>query len=207
MNLRLENWFGHEIRFALDATGEWVAIAKDIASALQYSDTNAMTRHLKSKFLTTVRLTGMNQNFTALYEQGIYKAITRSQRPEAEEFEDFMFDIIRQLRHSTGLEGFQVFRLLDKEHQREAMARLSKSLGNPVQLDFIKANTIANKAVSLAHGHSKMIKKGEMTPDMLIDRGPILDETVELMGVAERFSLPIKVSETIYQRHTRKVTI
>lgn len=159
MNIRTEDWNGYEIRFVQFSTGEWYGVAKDVSDALQYSGTNAMTRHLKSKYLTSVKLTGMNQKFTAISEQGIYKAITRSQRPEAEEFEDWIFDMLKSLRQSSGFEGFQIFRMLDKEHQRDAMARLSKSLQEPKVPHFIKANVIADKAVSTKFGHPKMLKK------------------------------------------------
>lgn len=105
----------------------------------------------------------------------------KSRKKEAEAFQDWIFDIIKELRQSTGLEGFQVFRMLDKEHQKEAMTKLSHAITEPKPVDYIKANVIANKAVSTIYGHSKMVKKKDMTPEMLVDREPILDETVELM--------------------------
>lgn len=201
MNTRTENWLGNQIRFIEQSPGEWWAIAKDVADALQYSDTNAMTRHLKKKHLNTVKLTGIKAKLTAISEQGIYKSIIRSQRPEAEEFEDWIFGMVKELRKASGLEGFQVFRMLDKDHQKEAMQKLRNSLKEPVRVDFIKANTIANKAVSSKYGHPKMIKKDQMTPDMLVSRQEILEDTVELMGTTERFGLEIGVSETIYKKH------
>lgn len=201
MNIRTENWLGHDIRFVEIIHGEWFGLAKDVATALQYSDTNAMTRHLKPKYLTSVRLTGMNQKFTAISEQGIYKAITRSQRPEAEEFEDWIFSILKTIRQTTGLEGFQIFRMLDKEHQKEAMQQLKASLRHPVRVDFIKANTIANKAVSNRYGHPKMLKKEQMTPEMLVIRQDVLEDTVNLMGVKEKFNLDIPISTTIYSKY------
>lgn len=109
--------------------------------------------------------------------------------------------MLKQLRQSSGLEGFQIFRMLDKDHQREAMDRLNTSLVKPVRVDFIKANTIANKAVSNIHGYPKMVKKGEMTPNMLVQRQEILNETVNLMAVNERFNLNLAVSETVYGRY------
>ncbi|PSK02363.1 phage repressor protein [Brevibacillus porteri] len=201
MNMRVESWMGHSIRFVETTPGDWVGIAKDVADALRYSDTNAMTRHLNKKYLTTVKLTGMNQNFTAISEQGIYKAVTRSQRPEAEEFEDWIFEMLKQLRKSTGLEGFQIFRMLDKDHQKEAMSRLKASLSQPVKVDFIKANTIANKTTSSLNGHPKMIKKDQMTPKMLVQRQEILDDTVNLMSVKEKFGLDLSVSKSIYGKY------
>jgi hypothetical protein len=81
------------------------------------------------------------------------------------------------------------------------MARLREGLRQPVRVDFIKANTIANKAVSTRFGYKKMLKKHEMTPEMLVDREPILDDTVELMSVVDRFGLPVKVSDAIYRKY------
>lgn len=200
MKIKTENWLDYEIRF-VEIEGEWWGIAKDIADALGYSDTHAMTRHLKSKFLTTVKLTGMNQKYTAISEQGIYKAITRSQRLEAEEFEDWIFDVIRTLRQASGLEGFQIFRLLDKEQQKVTMDKLNQSMQNPTKINFIKANTIANKAVSSRHGYKKMLKKNQMSPEMLIDREPILNDAVELMITKEKFRLNLSVSEKVYEKY------
>lgn len=200
MKIKTENWLDYEIRF-VEIEGEWWGIAKDIADALGYSDTHAMTRHLKSKFLTTVKLTGMNQKYTAISEQGIYKAITRSQRLEAEEFEDWIFDVIRTLRQASGLEGFQIFRLLDKEQQKVTMDKLNQSMQNPTKINFIKANTIANKAVSSRHGYKKMLKKNQMSPEMLIDREPILNDAVDLMITKEKFRLNLSVSEKVYEKY------
>lgn len=109
--------------------------------------------------------------------------------------------MLKQLRQATGLEGFQIFRMLDKEHQKEAMAQLKNALRNPVRVDFIKANTIANKAVSNKYGYPKMVKKGDMTPDMLVTRQSVLEDTVELMTLKEKYNLDISVSEKIYGIH------
>jgi prophage antirepressor-like protein len=203
MNAKVENWNGHNIRFVEVQPEDWWAIAKDVADALQYSDTNAMTRHLKSKYLTAVKLTGVRQKFTAINEQGIYKAITRSQRPEAEEFEDWIFDMVKRLRKASGLEGFQIFRMLDKEHQKEAMSKMSRALETPARVDFIKANTIANKAVSSKHGHPKMLKKEQMTPQMLVERQKVLDDTVTLMIAADNFGLDLSISEKVYSKYVQ----
>ena len=46
-----------------------------------------------------------------------------------------------------------------------------------------------------------MIKKGEMSPQMLIEREPILEDTVELMSVNEKFGLGISVSKAVYQKY------
>ncbi|MGG2110988.1 BRO family protein [Lysinibacillus pakistanensis] len=70
MNIRTETWLEHDIRF-VEIEGEWWGIAKDIADALGYSQTQAMTKHLKRKYLTSSKLDDMNQKVTLISEQGI----------------------------------------------------------------------------------------------------------------------------------------
>ena len=83
------------------------------------------------------------------------------------------------------------------------MDRLRASLRQPVQVDYIKANTIANKAVSTLFGHPKMVKKESMSPDMLVKRQEVLDSTVDLMGIAERFSLDFSISDAVYRKYVQ----
>lgn len=206
MNIRTENWLGHEIRFVETIPGEWWAVASDIAKALNYRHTPHMVRMIDSDEKNTVRFVDRNPsrgnpNTVVLSETGIYEAVFNSQRPEAKEFKKWVKQVLKDIRRSTGLEGFQIFRMLDKEHQKEAMQQLKASLRKPVRVDFIKANTIANKAVSTMYGHPKMIKKDQMTPDMLVSRQEVLDDTVSLMSVKEKFELDIPISNTIYSKY------
>lgn len=136
-------------------------------------------------------------------EYGIYETIFESRKKEAKDFKRWVFEMLKQLRQASGLEGFQIFRMLDKEHQREAMAKLKAGLQHPARVDFIKANTIANKAVSSIYGYPRMIKKGEMKPDMLVKRQQVLDDTVNLMSVVDKFGLNISVSRTIYSKYVQ----
>lgn len=200
--IRIEEWNGHQIRFVWHKE-EWWSVAKDVANALGYRMASDMTRFLDKDEKDThiVRTPGGNQKMTIISETGIYEAIWNSRRPEAKEFKKWVKQTLKMLRQSSGLEGFQVFRMLDKDHQKDAMQRLRTALAQPKRVDFIKANTIANKAVSNKYGYPKMVKKNEMTPDMLIDRQQILEDTVNLMVIKEKFGLDISVSKTIYQKY------
>lgn len=40
-----------------------------------------------------------------------------------------------------------------------------------------------------------------MTPDMLVERQPILEDTVVLMSAVDRFGLELSVSQAIYSKH------
>jgi hypothetical protein len=90
---------------------------------------------------------------------------------------------------------------MDKEHQKAAMKRLNDSLRSPVKVDYIEANIIADKAASTLHGFSKMVKKAAMDEGMLRDREAILNDTVELIAVNERFGLGLSVSAAVYRKH------
>lgn len=60
-------------------------------------------------------------------EKDIYRLIFKSRKPEAEAFQDWVYETIRELRKASGLEGYETFKLLDKEHQKEAMKKLTRT--------------------------------------------------------------------------------
>lgn len=198
---KLEQWNGYNIRF-VEHNGEWWAVAKDITSALGLKNNSRAISTLKGVTKSYTLTNGGKQQVTIIDEKAIYKLVFKSRKKEAEEFQDWVFEIIKQLRQQTGLEGFQAFRMLDKQHQKNAMTLLSNGLQGVNEeakpKDMIKANTIANKAISNKYGYPKMVKKSEMTEPMLRDREQVLDETVELMLVKERYGLNFSVANTIY---------
>lgn len=203
MNIKTEKWNGHEIRFVWH-NGEWWAVAKDVAEALGYRMASDMTRMLRDdqKGTHLVRMGESSRKVTIISETGIYKAIMRSKRKEAEEFEIWVYKVIKELRQQIGLEGFQVFRMLDKEHQKKAMGLIKETLG--VQADrkhYIKANVVANKAIANKYGFPKMVPKPEMTPSMLKDRQPILEEAAQLTAIKEAYGLDFSVSQAIYKKY------
>lgn len=197
--MKTEIWNGYPIRF-VEKNGEWWAVLKDVCDALGLK-TYDVSRRIKDMVSThNLETAGGKQQMLIVNEFGIYDTVFQSRKSEAEEFRYWVYEMLKQLRQATGLEGFQIFRMLDKEHQKEAMRHLQQSLKNPVRVDFIKANTIANKAISNRYGYPKMVKKADMTPQMLVEREPILEDTVELMGVNDKYDLGISVSEQIYKK-------
>ena len=191
--MKLENWNGHEIRF-VEKDGEWWAVLADIADAL-YLHRNKLFQRLSKYPLET---SGGTQIMSILNEYGIYEAVFESRKPEAKEFKRWVYGVLKQLRQASGLEAYQTFRLLDKEVQKQAMNILRD--GNPKadQKYYIKANTLANKAVSIQYGLPKMIKKEDMTSEMLEDRQKWLNAAVELMTVQEKYHLEFSVSDRLY---------
>lgn len=213
MNIRTETWLGHEIRFVEKNPGDWWAVAVDVCKALDLKQVTKALKGLPAPGVTTSKVgveTGEKRDGTPAIQEvtvniintkNIYRLVFKSRKKEAMEFQDWVFEVLESLRQSSNLEGFQIFRMLDKEHQREAMSRLNSSFRKPIQVDFIKANQIANKAVSNMFGYPKMIKKGDMSPEMLVPRQEILDETVNLMAVKEKFGLELSVSQTVYGKY------
>lgn len=202
--IKTENWNGHKIRFVEIEPSEWWAVLGDIAKAMELT-TKYVRRRLPKEVLSKHPLptAGGKQEMLIVNEYGIYETVFESRKKEAKEFKRWVFGMLKELRQQSGLEGFQVFRMLDKDHQKATMSRLSQSLQQPKRINFIKANTIANKAISSKYGHEKMVKKKDMSPDMLLERQPILDDTVNLMSVADKFDLDVSVSEKIYQKYVQ----
>ena len=199
--MKVENWNGHNIRFVWK-DGDWWGVAKDVCDALGYENSRkALSDHVEKEDKNTVTIRyGIqgNPNMTVISEFGIYDLVFNSHMPEAKSFKRWVYAVIKSLRQASGLEGFEIFRMLDKEHQKEAMKRLQDGLRKPQRVDYIKANTIADKAVSSRYGHPKMIKKGDMSPEMLAEREAILDDTVQLMALNDKYGMGISVSQTIY---------
>jgi len=201
MNMKTEVWNGHEIRF-VERDGEWWAVAKDVSDALAYRDAYNMTRYLdgEEKGTLNVSTLGGNQDMTVISESGIYEAIFNSRKPEAKEFKRWVKQIIKSLRQATGLEGFQIFRMLDKEHQKQAMERLHIGFEDVGRSDYMQANEIANTVTSMMY-NSRTLKKNEMPPEWLPQRQQILDEVVNLMVTNNRFKLRLPVTAVMRKRY------
>jgi len=216
--VKIENWKSHQIRFIL-IKGEWWAIGKDVTDILGYVNSNkTINDHLESdeKLLLNAKTqyqSGIKFSYKKLgqrggyliNEAGIYELILSSRQPEAKEFRKWVKKLIKELRQSVGLEGYEIFKLTDAKHQSQAMDLIKKCMCEPSKIDYIKANSITNKAVANMYGLSKAIGKDNMTPSMLLDRQTVLDATIKLMiakdvlgehGEVKGFS----VKEAIYEQ-------
>lgn len=116
--MKTEYWNGYPIRF-IEKDEEWWAVAKDITDALGFSQAKDATRKMPAKYkgVYKVPITSekakcpATQNMIVLNEKGLYRLIMRSNKPEAEDFQDWVYEMLKILRQSSGLEGFQIFRM------------------------------------------------------------------------------------------------
>ena len=208
--MKRESWAGHSIRF-VERSGEWWAVAQDVCEALGLKQVTRAMSSLKNVQqynvgdLTNSKVSSNGvrnmQTMNIIGEKDIYRLIFKSRKPEAEAFQDWVYETIRELRKASGLEGYETFKLLDKEHQKEAMKKLHDSIAasrEPVKVDYIKANTIANKAVCNRHGIPKMVGKTAMSAEMLKERERVLEDVITLMELNERYGAGMSVSAIIY---------
>ena len=129
--MRTEKWCGHDIRF-VEVNGEWYAVLKDICDALdlhtfkvsQRPDPSMIERvqvevsDIPSRY---ARSPGENKTrwMLAVNEAGIYQALFASRKLEARKFQMWTFDVLKKLRKSVGLEGYEVMRMTDPDIQEE----------------------------------------------------------------------------------------
>ena len=129
--MRTENWCGHNIRF-VEINNEWWAILKDICDALVLR-TKDVSQRLSPDMLERVavkvsedgsndlRSRGENETrwMLAVNELGIYEALFASRRLEARKFRMWAGTVMKKLRSSVGLEGYEVMRMTEPGIQDE----------------------------------------------------------------------------------------
>lgn len=160
--------------------------------------------------LSTVRKTltvDGKERETVLYSaKGIYEICRWSKQPKANDFFDFMYEILEGLRlgrlklkaDRSSLE-FEQLMFYDIPHQKEQMKKIDSGVKVKSPIKYIKANTIADKAVSKKFGYTKMIKKEDMTTEMLKEREKILEQVTSLM-IAQSLGVDIPhIAEVIYK--------
>lgn len=200
-----------EIRF-IEKDDEYWAVASDVAKVLGFRDANTAVRYLpthtrgtlKGRTTSDKKKARKFQDYTVINEKGIYRLVMRSNKTEAEEFQDWICDVLVELRQSTGLKRYEAFRMLDKEKQKEAMDNLKNGIEVISKKDYCKAQAISNKAVSNVFGFPKMIKKQDMTQEMLELRQQVLNDTVEFMVFVDKYNLPLSVKKHIYDKYNDK---
>lgn len=124
-----------EIRF-IEKNNEYWAIATDVAKVLGFRDAFNATKYLPEHVRGTLKGSTTSdkkkarkyQDYTVINEKGIYRLVMRSNKAEALDFQDWICDVLVELRTSTKLKEYEVFHMLDKEKQKEAMGNLKNGI-------------------------------------------------------------------------------
>jgi prophage antirepressor-like protein len=129
MNIRVENWQGHKIRF-VEQDGKWWAILKDICAALglqTFKVTQRLDRDMVTKVAINVsdipskyvRSRGDNRvrYYTAINEAGIYETLFASRKVEARQFRRWTAGVLEKLRGYIGLQPYEAMRMTEKDIQ------------------------------------------------------------------------------------------
>jgi len=127
--MKTKNWNGHEIRFIEQEPGDWWAVLSDVAKALGLSAKRVNERISKDVVSNDMVDSGNgHRKMLIVNEYGIYETVFESRKPQAKAFKRWVYGVVKELRQATGLEGFQAFRMMDVEHQKQAMAKLKDGL-------------------------------------------------------------------------------
>lgn len=108
--MKTEVWNGHSIRF-VEKDGEWWAVLNDVCNALNLRVDSVKLRLEDDTISNGVVTDTLNrkQEMIIVNEFGIYDAVFQSRKQESKDFKRWIYTVIKQLRQSVGLEGFQDF--------------------------------------------------------------------------------------------------
>lgn len=178
----------------------------DVAFELGYTRKAKGTSYLRKerivKILETVGVTELStvDNFEEVYitESQFYDLCFESKAKHAKEFRKWVTDTLLPLvREKTGLEAFECWRMLDKEHQKKAMSVIQENKQDVKTFDYIIANSSVNK-ITCDILEIPYSKKKDMSPEQLIKRQQILTEYEKLFEVFKENSVVNKLLRELH---------
>jgi len=101
----MKRFNGHRVRVIIQKGIEWF-VAKDVCDILEIKNVSSALETIQDKHKTTIGLsdTGSNYKHNALCvnEAGLYKLIFKSRKPEAETFQDWVYEEVLPSIRKTG---------------------------------------------------------------------------------------------------------
>lgn len=187
---------------------QWVFLGKQVVEALEYKDNYSTVikgnKTVKGKVndrnyftISKKELDKLNVGVPPIFEigrkgevvlteLGVYELIMKSDMPQAEEFQQWVFRTLKQLRQNAGLKQYEAFRMMDKDIQKSVNTILAEvgDLGNAMT-----NNIVGNKKVNLIlsqelWGFEKEVNKKEMEKyckEMMIDRQEVLQKYADYL--------------------------
>ena len=154
--ISLFNFEGHTVRAAVK-DGEPLFCIADICAALEVSNTGNVAASLREKD-TVHTVDGIvsekNVPLNMTNEKGVYRIIFKSRKPEAERFQDWVFDVVLPEIRKTG--GFNLPQLPNFDDPVEAARawadeREGRQLAEARALDYAKQNQELESEVETWH--------------------------------------------------------
>lgn len=197
-------------------------LAKEIAEWLEY-DITKVGQMLKTidddeKTTSPIYYSGQVRNMWFLTEDGLYEVLMQSRKPIAKEFKKKIKALLKRIRINhfklqaeKQTEEYKIIDKESKENQKSAMNVIQKALNlkgiKDVALDYIKANSIVNKITTDICGLPKMIKKSDMTGEMLKMRDDIMNDYKKLFEVLNDNTKVSEILKDKYKEIAGQVTI
>lgn len=154
MEMKIERFGNKKVRF-VEYDGEWWAVLKDIADALNLR-TDKIAERLNPDMMERlpieisnhpskgVRSRGDNKTrqMIVVNEYGIYEALYASRKLEARKFRRWSATVMKKLRQSVGLEGYQVLQMTHKDVQDQIDWILDSLYWDPEKKCIMQSVTI-----------------------------------------------------------------
>lgn len=136
MNITPFQFENHSVRVIADERGEPWFIAKEIAGALGYSDTEAMTRRLDDDEKQNLQIVGFGpRGVTVINEAGLYSAIMGSTKDEAKRFKRWVtHDVLPAIRKTGGYSAKHIRPHTPSRNQIAASILLLRSAAEDLNL-------------------------------------------------------------------------
>jgi hypothetical protein len=121
----------------------------------------------------------------------------RSRKPEAEAFQEWVYELIQTLRKGIGIADEDMLSVISIKSQVRIMRILYDGLRIPVKPDYTKANVVINRIISDMLGSSKLLSKDDIPQDKLALRQDILEDVCLAMVFKDNVDKSISVSKVV----------
>lgn len=149
-----------DVRVISSADGEPLFLAMDVAQALGYADTEAMTRKLDEDEKQNLQIVGFgNRGVTVISEPGLYSAILTSQKPDAKRFKRWVtHEVLPSIRktgaYATGAPAAAPRRQVDEATQALKMVPLGMRAAKAFGFDQNAAAISVNQYIRSVTGQN-----------------------------------------------------
>ena len=171
MQLQIFHQNGFEIRGGLLKDKPYF-IAMDIARALEYQDTEAMTRRLDSDEIQNLQIVGFgNRGVSVINESGLYNAILGSKKPQAKAFKKWITsEVLPSIRKqgyylTPNVESTLIAELRDSNLSKDSLKRELENLKDEflvTQREFLNFYKFQPKSKVKEHSPETIAKIKEL---------------------------------------------